>query len=214
MVDAFGVCTDDTKCDVPNLTKSNHTIEDKSNRSREGDSIGHSGIDVERIEPTSEAPALIESRQAGKRSTLGQHDDTTGITQEKAKTSAQAVRDEDESQYTQLQERGVDANTIDIMKPPLTQAQDGRLAGWLPKQSKPATPRIRISSCADQLTIEGYFPANTKVDISTHYGTRQIIASRQPITARNMSSGRGSFQFIGDIASLAAILGDRDGRNT
>ena len=124
----------------------------------------------------------------------------------------QAIRWENETVVMELIGRGADANATDNWGPAITQAQSGGLAKTvkeLLKQGALAPPKIQKSSRFGQTTIEGVFPTGTNLDISTPDGTRQIIASRQPIIACNVSAGSRSFQFIGDAVSLDTILRER-----
>ncbi|KEF50838.1 uncharacterized protein A1O9_13109 [Exophiala aquamarina CBS 119918] len=122
-----------------------------------------------------------------------------------------AIKWENETVVMELLRRGADANSTDGWGCALTDAQRYRLkeTAKLLGQVTPSSSRPQVSRGSGQTTINGVFPAGTKLDISTPGGSRLIIMSEQPINASSVCAGAGSLQFIGDSNSLSALLRER-----
>ena len=67
-----------------------------------------------------------------------------------------------------------------------------------------------LQNGSDRIRIEGFFPAGTNLEISTGKGTRQFIATEQPLIERSVSAGTRTFQFNGGSEQLSALLKRRE----
>lgn len=122
------------------------------------------------------------------------------------KSPLQAINEKDEEELSP--ENGGDANLRDDSGCAFIGAQRCGLEETVTPPGQRPTPSFgtQVWPSSGRTTIKGFFPAGTKLDISTPDGSRQIIVSGQPINASNVSVGVRSFQFIGDSESLSALL--------